>query len=100
MPKEEQQLSITVLEYKPYVKGTMLAFVKLQVDNFGIVIDGCTHHRKNDSQWVGTPAKKFPKKDGGEGWVAVVDFATDQDRYDFRGAAVAAIRAYLEGGRR
>jgi putative DNA primase/helicase len=62
----------------------------------GLILRGCTLHEKNGRRWVGIPAKPFVASDGGQGWVAIVDFRDKQTAVRFQEMATAAAVAAFE----
>ena len=85
-----------VREFKRYSKNTLVAFLVLEMPS-GLIIHGCSLHQKNDSRWVGMPAKEY--LNGGEKTFApIIEFADKETRQAFQELALAAIDEYLQRG--
>src|SRR5882672_8953873 len=82
--------------WNPYTKNTLQGFFTLTMPS-GMVLHGCTFHRKNDSRWIGVPSQKFTKADGSVGYTPIVEFATDDAQRRFQEQAVAAVDRYQGG---
>jgi hypothetical protein len=53
-----------------------------------------TLHEKNDSRWVGYPARKFEKEDGSDGWMNLIYFADKTVNERFQRELLAAMDKY------
>jgi len=85
-----------VSNWKSYEKNTVQAFLSLTFPS-GMVIHGCTFHRKNESRWIGVPGQKFTKADGSTSYTPIIEFASDDAHRRFQEQAIAAVRLYLGG---
>lgn len=86
--------AITASDFKPRSKNTLMGFVTLTLPS-GLMIHGCTIHRKNESRWVSLPAREYTKEDGTRSWVPVIEFATDDARKRFQAEAIKAVEPLL-----
>lgn len=74
-------MSIEVINYKPFEKGSLVAFVDLYVPKMGLEIYGCSIHRKDDGRWLNLPSKEYQDKETGETkWSSVIRFR-DKDHF-------------------
>lgn len=92
--KQKQQpvsAGIVVAEWTPYQKGESLqGFIDLQLPS-GMVLHGCSLHRRGDAKWIGLPGKQFETTDGTKSWVRVISFV-DRPTYErFQKSALKAI---------
>jgi len=84
--------SIKVSSFRACRKNTLLGFVTLTLPS-SLVIHDCAVHRKNDSRWIGLPAREYAKHDGTKGWAPVLEFADSDARKRFQWAAMQALEA-------
>ena len=85
----------TVTEYREVSKGTLVAFLTLELPS-GMLLRDCSYNRKPDgSRWINTPSRRFEKHDGTTVWVKLVDFTDKQTYEKFQTAAKAAVDRYL-----
>ncbi len=90
------------IAYKQLVRGSLLGFADLQLDN-GLILLSCSHHTSNGKQWVNPPSR--PQLDaarqvmtdaaGITRYAPVVAFADKAIRYRWSDAAVAAVTEHL-----
>ena len=90
------RVGFEVLDWKSHEKNTLQAFLSLSLRS-GMILHGCSYHRRNDSRWVGVPGQKFTKADGSVGYTPIVEFTTDDAHRRFQEQAIAAVDRYLEG---
>jgi hypothetical protein len=86
---------IRCIKYRPFVKNTLQGFCDFELTRVGIVLRGCTWHRKGDKEWIGFPAQRYEDDAGHVQWAPMVEFAegATEAREQFRKYAVAAVRA-------
>jgi hypothetical protein len=86
---------IRCIKFRPYQKNTLLGFADLQLVKTGIIIRGCTWHRKNDKEWIAFPAQRYEDESGKTQWSPMVEFAdgATEAREQFRRSAIAAVHA-------
>jgi hypothetical protein len=82
--------TMSVSEWRPYVKNTLQGFFTLTLPS-GLVIHGCTFHTKGDSRWVGLPAQKIVKEDATSSYTPIIEFTTREAKDRFQAAALAAV---------
>jgi hypothetical protein len=89
---------IRCVKFRPYQKNTLLGFADLQLVKTGIIIRGCTWHRKNDKEWIGFPAQRYEDENGKTVWSPMVEFTEGATaaREQFRKYAVAAVHAMAD----
>lgn len=85
------------INYAQISKGTLVGTFDLQLPS-GMILIGATHHRQEDKEWVGLPAKRYLGKDGREAWVKVIDFAEKTLRHRFSALALAAVKEVIGNG--
>lgn len=83
-----------VVEWKPYAKNTLAAFVSFRLPS-GMILNECTLHIKSASRWIGLPARPYEKQDGTRGWQPVIEIPDRNARDKFQRAALAAVDEYL-----
>jgi hypothetical protein len=72
---------IKVTNFKAFEKNTLQGIFDLELPFGGIVLRGCTFHRKADKHWIGFPGKPFTKQDGLQSWSNIVDFTDNKAKY-------------------
>jgi len=85
-----------VSNWRPHPKNTLQAFLNLSLPS-GMILNGCSYHRKNASRWIGVPSQKFIKEDGSASYSPIIDFTSDDAYRRFQEQAVAAVDMYLNG---
>ena len=89
---------LLVSNWKPYEKNTLRGFMTLTLPS-GLVIHNCALHQKDNSRWIGLPARQYTATNGTVSWSPMVEFASKEARYAFQDAALEAIDRFLaEGG--
>ena len=81
-----------VREWKPFEKNTLRGFLSIELPS-GMILHGLTVHQKDDSRWVGLPAKEYTK-DGERSWIPQVEFASKAARERFQACVLAAVDAH------
>jgi hypothetical protein len=72
---------IKVANFKAFEKNTLQGIFDLELPFGGIILRGCTFHRKGDKHWVGFPGKPFATQDGTQSWTNIVDFSDNKSKY-------------------
>lgn len=90
-------MGIEIVKFRPFKKSTLQGFVDLKMTNVGVTIRECALHEKNDSRWIGMPARPY-EKEGATEWVPVVTIDKAFNGV-FQRAALAAIDTFLRGDR-
>jgi hypothetical protein len=90
MNKAEPQIRVT--NFRPFAKGTLIAFFDVELPS-GLILRDCSFHEKNGGRWVDPPSTKFAGQDGKPVYKRLVDFATRGLGDEFRDAVLAAIEA-------
>ena len=94
-------------DWRPFERNTLLGFCALTLPS-GMVLRDCSFHRKDDREWIGLPGKPqidrdgAPRKDPTTGkvlYTPIIEIPDRDARDRFQAAAVAAVRAMLDGGR-
>lgn len=86
--------TVRIVNLRPQAKGTLRAFVDLELTRIGLVLRDCAWHRQADGrEWVGLPSKPYQGADGVTRWKPMVEFAPNasEKRRRFQEAALAAI---------
>jgi hypothetical protein len=81
-----------VREWKPFEKNTLRGFLSIELPS-GMILHGLTVHQKDDSRWVGLPAKEYTKN-GERSWIPQVEFASKAARERFQACVLAAVDAH------
>ena len=82
-----------VREWRPFERNTLRGFLSLELPS-GMIIRDCTVHGKNNSRWVGMPARPY-EKDGAKTWSPLIEFASKEARDKFQACALAAFDKHL-----
>jgi hypothetical protein len=73
-----RQLTIRASNLRPQGKGTLRAFVDLELFRIGCVLRDCTWIRNPDGrEWVGLPSKSYQGSAGVTRWRPVAEFSPD-----------------------
>jgi hypothetical protein len=86
--------TVRIVNLRPQAKGTLRAFVDLELTRIGLVPRDCAWHRQADGrEWIGLPSKPYQGADGVTRWKPMVEFASNasETRRRFQEAALAAI---------
>jgi hypothetical protein len=83
-----------IKDYRPMAKGTLTAFLTLEVPKWGVEIRDCAYHVKGDQRWVSLPSKQF-ELNGEKKYAPYIKFATEELRDAFTRKALEAIDAHL-----
>ncbi|MCD6516442.1 MAG: septation protein SpoVG family protein [Candidatus Aminicenantes bacterium] len=84
---------IKILEFKERQQNTLQGFVTIQMTNIGLEIRNITVHQKNDSRWIGMPAKPY-EKDGKTQYSYIVHFYDKEMGDKFKDAVLQALDEY------
>jgi hypothetical protein len=87
---------IRCLNFRPYRKNTLHAYVDLELAHVGIVLRGCAWHQPPDGdEWVGLSSRPYQTKGGNTRWQVVVEFTESAKAAaeQFQREALAAIHA-------
>jgi len=64
---------VEIVSFRAYKKNTLQGFVTVKLTTIGLEIRDITVHEKNDSRWIGLPAKPY-EKDGKTQYSYIVNF--------------------------
>lgn len=78
--------NMKAINFKPFQKNTLVGFFDLELST-GMVLRGCTLHRREERSWVGLPARPY-EKEGKQTWAAIIDFKDEETRQSFQKAAL------------
>jgi hypothetical protein len=87
---------VRIANLRPQARGSLRAFVDLELTRIGLVLRDCTWHRQADGRdGIGLPSKPYQSGDGVTRWKPMVEFASPavEARRWFQDAALAAIHA-------
>jgi len=84
---------IKIVEFKERQQNTLQGFVTIQMTNIGLEIRNITVHQKNDSRWIGMPAKPY-EKDGKTQYSYIVHFYDKEMGDKFKDAVFQALDKY------
>lgn len=85
-------MKVKILKYREYSKNTLCGFCEISIN--GLRVKDCTHHRKDDGEWISFPAKSY-EHEGQTKWYGLLQFEDKSDHWKFQEAAVAALEEYL-----
>ena len=89
-----------VLDFKAYAKGTLRGFFDIELAS-GMIVRGCSLHKKNDHFWIGLPAKPYVNSSGEQAWCRIIDFSDDATRKKFQQTITPlAVAAYEQTQKR
>ncbi len=88
-------MKLLIKEFRKHEKNTLKAFVDIELLDLCLVIKDCMVHQKDGSAWVGLPSRSY-RVDGQTKWMSILEFSTKEKKEEFREAAVAAVRRYVE----
>jgi hypothetical protein len=91
--------SITIEEFKPFLKNSLIGFVRVRMPS-GVIYHDVSIHKQGDSAWASPSAKPqigrdgtHIKKDGKPQYSPVVSFASKEMRDKFSDAILDALRS-------
>jgi hypothetical protein len=84
-----------ILAFKPFEKNTLRGFFDLELPS-GLILAGCTLHKKDDKYWVGLPAKPYTAADGTQSWTKIADFRDAKTRNKFQESIAPLARVAFE----
>jgi len=86
---------IKIVSYKEYQKNTLQGFVTVRMPNIGLEIRDITVHQKENSQWIGMPAKNY-EKDGKVNYSYIVFFYDESTKKRFQDEVLEALAEYRQ----
>lgn len=86
---------IKIVSYREHQKNTLQGFVTVRMPNIGLEIRDITVHRKENSQWIGLPARPY-EKDGKTNYAYIVHFYDKSTKERFQGEVLEALAEYKE----
>jgi hypothetical protein len=88
-------MTIEIINYKKYEKGSLLGFVDFYIPKMGIEVYGSSIHHKNGGKWLNLPSKEYKDKETQETkWSSVVRFREKDHMTAFTKAVLAAVDKY------
>jgi|AntAceMinimDraft_16_1070373.scaffolds.fasta_scaffold61780_1 hypothetical protein len=88
---------IKIESFKEYKKNTLQGFVTVKLTTIGLEIRDITVHNKNDSRWIGLPAKPY-EKDGKTQYSYIVNFYDNNAGDKFQAQVLEGLDEYLSKG--
>jgi hypothetical protein len=93
------KLSVEVEAFKPMRSNTLVGFCTVIIPEMHLKIIDCTLHEKNESRWVGLPAKPWIDRDGVAKrnddnkimYAPVLEFSDRETRDAFSARVIAAL---------
>lgn len=70
-------MKVTAENIRKFEKNTLQCVFDLNLEGL-MTIFGCTAHRKNESWWIGLPAKSYLDKDGATKWQPVIEMPSER----------------------
>jgi hypothetical protein len=83
-----------IRDWRPRQNGTLQAFFSLTMAS-GLIIRGCSFHRKNDRSWVNLPSREYTLQ-GLRKFEAIITFADRATEDQFQRHARDAVNQYLK----
>lgn len=84
---------VEIISFKEYQKNTLQGFATVRLTNIGLEIREITIHQKNDSQWIGMPAKPYDK-DGKTQYSYIVHFYDKDKGNVFQSEVLKALKEF------
>jgi hypothetical protein len=93
-------MAIRCIRFRRFEKGTLRAFVDIELSRVGLILRDCMWHEKNGKHWVSFPARSYQDKDGNTLWAPLIEFAEGATlaREQFQRQAIEAIGGAAEDG--
>ena len=85
-------MDVTILKYREYSKNTLYGFCEISIN--GLKIRDCSHHRKDEQEWLNLPSKSY-ESDGQTKYYSLVQFLDKTDHWRFQDAARDALKRYF-----
>lgn len=85
-------MDVKIIKYRSFEKNTLQGFCDVLVN--GLKIKDCSHHRKNDQEWVNFPSKSY-ESEGKTKWYSLIQFEDKADHWKFQETAMAALEEHL-----
>jgi hypothetical protein len=99
MPKSAgapaEHRNITITNWQPRIKNTLRGFFSAQLPS-GMVLHHLALHEKDETRWVGLPAREWTTTQGGKQYAKLIEFSSRDIADKFRDAILTALDAYLE----
>jgi len=68
-------MSIECIKYKEINgRGTLLGYADIFVPKWGVEINGCSHHKKGNQEWVNLPSREYTDPQGEKKYAPIVKF--------------------------
>jgi hypothetical protein len=86
---------VRVISLRPMKKGSLRAFVDIEIVRAGLVLRNCAWLRNADErEWIALPSQRYEGSDGLARFTPLVEFgpSAKEARQRFQEAALAAIR--------
>jgi len=83
-----------IKRWKEYEKNTLRGFVDVELPS-GMILKSMTWHQKDDSEWIGLPAKEYIKDDGSKSYSNLVDFKDRNLYYAFCDQVIGALKEHI-----
>ena len=85
-------MDVKIMKYHEYKKNTLCGFCEIAIN--GLKIKDCTHHRKNDGEWISFPSKSY-EVDGQTKWTNILEWLDKTDAWKFQDAAKEALQRWF-----
>ncbi len=93
-PRQETRTAaggFRISEWKDINKNTLKGVFTLHLPS-GMLIHGCMLHVKNDSRWIGLPAREY-QMNGVKQFARIIEFDSKERHEQFQAAALEAVEA-------
>jgi hypothetical protein len=86
--------NIRIISHKPLnSKGTLKAFLKIEITKWALQINGVLLHGKDKTQWVQLPVKEY-LSDGHKKYSPIMEFRDESVFNSFQDAVLQALSEY------
>lgn len=85
-------MDVKIIKYRSFEKNTLQGFCDVLLN--GLRIKDCTHHLKNDQEWISFPARSY-EMEGKTRWANLVEWQDKGDHWNFQEVAVTALKEYF-----
>lgn len=86
-------MSIRIVSYKPVGKGTLKAFLKVEIIKWALQINGILLHKTDNSQWIQLPTKEYASGKEKK-YSQVLEFRDELVFSRFQAAVLKAVSEY------
>jgi hypothetical protein len=87
---------IIISDWRSHSKGTLKGFFDATLAS-GMILRGLMLHQRDESRWIGLPAREWTDNQGVKQYSKIVDFTNRAVADRFKDSVLDALDKYLEG---